>query len=39
LPFLTLAVPAPEEVKIIQGTIAAAVINEIITVLIFKKGL
>lgn len=35
----TLAVPAPEEAKIIQGTIAAAaVINEIIAVILAKKG-
>ena len=34
-----LAVPAPEEAKIIQGTIAAAaVINEIIAVILAKKG-
>lgn len=35
----TLAIPAPEEAKIIQGTIAAAaVINEVIAVLLAKKG-
>lgn len=35
----TLASSAPEEVKIIQGTIAAAaVINEVIAVLLAKKG-
>lgn len=35
----TLAVPAPEEAKILQGTIAAAaVINEVIAVLLAKKG-
>lgn len=35
----TLAVPAPEEAKIIQGTIAAAaVINEVIAVILAKKG-
>lgn len=34
-----LAVPAPESAKIIQGTIAAAaVINEVIAVIIAKKG-
>lgn len=34
-----LAVPAPEEAKLIQGTIAAAaVINEIIAVILAKKG-
>lgn len=35
----TLAVPAPAEAQIIQGTIAAAaVINEVIAVLLAKKG-
>ncbi len=35
----SLAVPAPEEAKILQGTIAAAaVINEVIAVLLAKKG-
>ncbi|WP_019850092.1 cation:proton antiporter [Desulfitobacterium sp. PCE1] len=35
----TLTVPAPQEAKIIQGTIAAAaIINEIIAVLMAKKG-
>lgn len=35
----TLAVPAPEEAKIVQGTIAAAaVINEVIAVILAKKG-
>lgn len=35
----TLAAPAPEEAKIVQGTIAAAaVINEIIAVILAKKG-
>lgn len=35
----TLAAPAPEEAKIIQGTIAAAaVINEVIAVILAKKG-
>ena len=34
-----LAVPAPESAKIIQGTIAAAaVINEVIAVIISKKA-
>ncbi len=35
----SLAAPAPEEAKIVQGTIAAAaVINEVIAVLLAKKG-
>lgn len=35
----TLAIPAPEEAKILQGTIAAAaVINEVIAVILAKKG-
>ena len=35
----TIATPAPEEAKILQGTIAAAaVINELIAVLLAKKG-
>ena len=35
----TIAAPAPEEAKILQGTIAAAaVINELIAVLLAKKG-
>ena len=35
----TLSAPAPEEAKIVQGTIAAAaVINEVIAVILAKKG-